>query len=526
MLVSTLLVVTVTAPSQAQTGDVPDPGSRPTPDGQLPLPDGSTTRPAAPRTTVIGPLAAEIAATEIELETASQQLQLIEPQLAPAGTAAEFAEQEWLIKSEALEGAERKLDELVGESYKGAAALPRELFIPQLPGLNAHAPAVPVDAPIGAEAAAREYVKARDEAQVAAEQLDLAQNAEQTLEEQAEQLEDTIEKLTDELEDLRDRNAELLVEQERDREARDQENADDYLDLQPVNGYEAHPRAVKAVKFALGELGKPYLWGAEGPDRYDCSGLMWAAYRSVGETLPRVAADQYFGTRDMLVTRSAAVAQRGLLPGDLVFFSSGPSWQSIGHVGMYIGNGQMVHSPNSRSVVKVSPVWWSRFFAATRVVEAVPTDEPGGGHTPTPGPSPTPPGSGVRPTTPPPSNTPPTTTPPTTAPPTTNPPTTPPPTTTTVPDLTGMTAAEAQNAIGAADLVADTGDPVVDGSCTPGAVIGQTPAPGTEVEVGSQVTFQICQAPPETPASEDPPASDAPASESPASSSTPSPVPG
>jgi cell wall-associated NlpC family hydrolase len=517
-LVSTLLVITVTAPSQAQPGvGVPNPGSRPAPEGQVPMPDGSTTRPGAPRTSVIGPLAGEIAQKEIELETAVQQLQSIEPQLAPAGTAAELAEQQWLTATDALTEAESTLDELVGESYVGAAALPPDLFIPELPGLQAHAPGVPVDAPIGTEGAARDYIKARDEAQAAAEQLELAQNAEQTLEEQAEQLEGTIERLTDELEGLRDRNAELLVDQERQREQQAQENVD--VSNAPVDGFEAHPRALDAVRFALGELGKPYVWGAEGPNSYDCSGLMLASYQSVGETLPRVAADQYFGTRDMLVTRSRSVAQRGLLPGDLVFFNSGPGWQSIGHVGMYIGNGQMVHAPNSRTVVKVSPVWWSQFFAATRVIEAVPVEDPGDTpEPPRPGPPPTPPGGGViRPTTPPPTTTPPTITPPTTSPPTTNPPTTPPPPqTTTVPDLSGMTAAAAADAIADADLVAVTGDPVVDASCTPGQVIGQSPAAGTEVDIGGQVTFQVCQAPPE---------SEAPASETPTGSPTASPVP-
>ena len=89
-------------------------------------------------------------------------------------------------------------------------------------------------------------------------------------------------------------------------EAAEQERASgQYPNLEPVDGYEAHPRAVQAVEFALRQLGKPYQWGAQGPNRYDCSGLVLASYQSVGETVPRVAADQYWGTRDKLVTRSA-----------------------------------------------------------------------------------------------------------------------------------------------------------------------------------------------------------------------------
>ena len=162
----------------------------------------------------------------------------------------------------------------------------------------------------------------------------------------------------------------------------------------------ADPRALKAVQYALAQLGDQYVWAAEGPDQFDCSGLMWAAYRSAGYQLARVARDQYY------TTRSRSVDRYSLLPGDLVFFASGSSWTTIHHVGMYIGGGKMVHAPNSNEVVKVSTVWWSRFYAATRIFGAV----PGPNTTPT-------------------ATTPPTTPPPTTPPPTSTA-TTPPPSTT------------------------------------------------------------------------------------------------
>jgi peptidoglycan DL-endopeptidase CwlO len=516
-LVSALLVVTITAPGQAQpgTGTVPDPGARPEATGQLPLPGMPGNLPAAPSIPPLGPLAAEIAQKEIELQGAIQQLATIEPQVAPAGTAADVAEQELLLKTAALEEAEQALDELVGVSYRGAAALPPDLFIPELPGLQAHAPAVPVDAPIGAEAAARDYIRARDEAQAAATNLELTQNTEQTLEEQAAQLEDTIERLTAELEDLRDRNAEQLVEQEREREAAAQDDAS--VSNAPVNGFRPHAKALEAVEFALGELGKPYVWGAEGPNAYDCSGLVLASYLSVGRTLPRVANDQYWGTRDKLVTRSPQQAQQGLLPGDLVFFASGFSWQSIHHVGIYVGNGLMVHAPNSREVVKVSPVWWGRFFAATRVFDATPV--PDNNPNPQPGTPPSPPGSG-RPTTPPPTTTPPTTTPPTTNPPTTEPP----PPTTTVPNLAGLTAEAAQTALTEAGLVAaPPGEPFISTSCDPGEVAEQAPPAGNVVVEGTTVTFRICQAPSPSPDPDPDPQepTEEPATEEPNSSPTP-----
>ena len=230
-------------------------------------------------------------------------------------------------------------------------------------------------------------MRAQAEADTAHQVYQAALTTEQTLTEQHDELADQLADLQDELEGLRDRNAEDLVEAAQAAEAAAQDGAE--ADLQPVNGYEAHDTAKKAVKFALAELGKPYLWGAEGPNRFDCSGLMLWSYDHAGhQGLPRVAADQYWGTRDKLVSRSAGAA---LLPGDLIFYASGPSWHSIHHVAMYSGGGRMVHAPNSRSVVKVSTVYWNGFFAATRVVPAVRVSGSGsGGDDTDPTPSPTP----------------------------------------------------------------------------------------------------------------------------------------
>ena len=92
-------------------------------------------------------------------------------------------------------------------------------------------------------------------------------------------------------------------------------------------------RAARAVAFVLGQRGKPYRWGAEGPDAYDCSGLTWSAWRAAGVTIPRTAAGQLSGL----------VRVRGRLqPGDLVIYSSrGPSGR---HVAMVVGRGRMVEA--------------------------------------------------------------------------------------------------------------------------------------------------------------------------------------
>jgi cell wall-associated NlpC family hydrolase len=92
-------------------------------------------------------------------------------------------------------------------------------------------------------------------------------------------------------------------------------------------------RAARAVGFALGQRGKPYQWGAQGPRAYDCSGLTWAAWRAAGVAIPRTAAGQLAGLPR---------ARGRLRPGDLVIYrSSGPSRR---HVAMVIGRGRMVEA--------------------------------------------------------------------------------------------------------------------------------------------------------------------------------------
>ncbi|MGW1716282.1 NlpC/P60 family protein [Streptomyces sp. NPDC002156] len=113
-------------------------------------------------------------------------------------------------------------------------------------------------------------------------------------------------------------------------------------------------RAAAAVSYAYQKLGSPYVWGATGPDAFDCSGLMQAAYRSAGISLPRTTYAQ--------INAGQRVSQSELLPGDLVFFYSG-----ISHVGMYVGRGQMIHAPNPSAPVRVAPLDEMPFAGATRV---------------------------------------------------------------------------------------------------------------------------------------------------------------
>lgn len=102
-------------------------------------------------------------------------------------------------------------------------------------------------------------------------------------------------------------------------------------------------RAARAVAFAYGAIGKPYVWGATGPGSYDCSGLTQAAWRAAGVSLPRTTYTQ--------INAGQRISRDRLAPGDLVFFYSG-----VTHVGMYVGNGQMVHAPRPGSTVRLAPI--------------------------------------------------------------------------------------------------------------------------------------------------------------------------
>ncbi|MEY9486747.1 cell wall-associated NlpC family hydrolase [Streptomyces calvus] len=104
-------------------------------------------------------------------------------------------------------------------------------------------------------------------------------------------------------------------------------------------------KAEKALAFARAQIGKPYVWGATGPDSYDCSGLTQGAWKSAGVTLPRTTYDQV----DAGTTVPVSQAQ----PGDLVFF-----YDDVTHVGIYIGNGKMIHAPKPGTYVREESIFY------------------------------------------------------------------------------------------------------------------------------------------------------------------------
>jgi cell wall-associated NlpC family hydrolase len=118
-------------------------------------------------------------------------------------------------------------------------------------------------------------------------------------------------------------------------------------------------RAKKAMRIAKHQLGDPYKYGAEGPDKFDCSGLVYfATHRAGFKNVPRTSADQAAFMRH--------IKRSNMRPGDFVFFTSKGD---VYHVGVYVGrsdgNRMIVHAPSPGEKVKRDPLWTDKWFPGT-----------------------------------------------------------------------------------------------------------------------------------------------------------------
>jgi cell wall-associated NlpC family hydrolase len=129
------------------------------------------------------------------------------------------------------------------------------------------------------------------------------------------------------------------------------------------NGATDTNKAQAIINTARAQLGKPYVWGAEGPNSFDCSGLIYYVYGQHGIKMPRTSREQ--------ANVGTTISKSNLQPGDLIYSSTDGSG-GVSHVGIYIGNGEMIHAPNSNSVVKVTNInssyWQNTFVKAKRVI--------------------------------------------------------------------------------------------------------------------------------------------------------------
>ena len=130
-------------------------------------------------------------------------------------------------------------------------------------------------------------------------------------------------------------------------------------DIPHSGGRPAGQVAATAIAFAKAQLGKPYQWGAAGPDAYDCSGLVYAAYAAAGIRLGRTT---YQWQQD-----GPVVPLSQIQPGDLLFSAgSDGTPANPGHVVMYLGDGQVIQAPQTGQDVQVDPVDLASVVVATR----------------------------------------------------------------------------------------------------------------------------------------------------------------
>ena len=121
--------------------------------------------------------------------------------------------------------------------------------------------------------------------------------------------------------------------------------------------------AARAIAAARTRLGLPYVWGATGPDSFDCSGLTGWAYRQAGIAIPRTSRQQYAALPRVPLTE--------LEPGDLVFYATDVTDPgTIHHVSMYVGAGRSLYAPQTGSVVKIGPVGYGQIIGAVRPAPA------------------------------------------------------------------------------------------------------------------------------------------------------------
>ncbi|PSK96233.1 NlpC/P60 family protein [Murinocardiopsis flavida] len=118
----------------------------------------------------------------------------------------------------------------------------------------------------------------------------------------------------------------------------------------------------KAARWALKQVGKPYIWGGTGPTGFDCSGLTMKAWAAAGVDLPRVTTEQF--------RAGPRVSLNELRPGDLLFYDTGGPGGAPAHMTMYVGGGEMVNAPSSGKKIRVDPVdhayYAPKFMGAVR----------------------------------------------------------------------------------------------------------------------------------------------------------------
>ncbi len=138
----------------------------------------------------------------------------------------------------------------------------------------------------------------------------------------------------------------------------------DYIKVFEGDVPEATSGGQEAVNLAATFLGVPYVWGGTSPSGFDCSGLMQYVYKQLGYNINRVA--------DAQMKNGIPVSREELMPGDLVGFYSSPGSGYVSHIGMYAGDGLMIHAPHTGDVVRYASIdsdyYSGRFAGGRRII--------------------------------------------------------------------------------------------------------------------------------------------------------------
>ena len=341
---------------------------------------------AAGLVTTPGPASAD---TQSDLQSARAQAERVQARLALLEAKQEWTNERLAYAREQLAAAvgssvtaQQQLDALTGASVDASAELahrvraieqsggPMALYSQALTGTSIAAVAsnlASLNALLGTgQAAEQDAIAAVDEATLLEQRLNEVADERAQLVAQVNELSDDVDSLADEQADVLAKVDSTIKKLARQlAEEREAAAAAAAAVTSPtaapnvVTTSDSGPFAEAAIDAALSKLGSPYVWGDEGPDTFDCSGLVLWSYAQAGLALPRLASDQYFA--------STPVSVNAMAPGDLLVYAYDTNDdETIHHITMYIGNGQMVHAPRTGDVVKVVPVYYDGLYGVGR----------------------------------------------------------------------------------------------------------------------------------------------------------------
>jgi peptidoglycan DL-endopeptidase CwlO len=354
---------------------VPDGGARPATFGEMPLlPSGLLSEPRALPTAPLDVLDAQIKAATDESQTLSERINELKLEHERARLELAWAQHGWTLADEKLKAAKAAAANAANDAYMSARELPPQF---QSGSLMRDLDLLQPRAKTFSESTAYELERATTAEQEAAQRLEKAVAAEKLAKDNLDlavthfQQRDAARLLLKQRYDqMQAELTRLQAEEARLREREENKLAADYNPGKSNAGLKAAPAAQAAVRFALSQLGKPYRYAEEGPNFYDCSGLVQTAYKP-HLLLPRVSKDMYQATSNRKILNFNA-----LLPGDLIFYArDNGDARTIHHVAIYLGDNKVVHATSTGDVVKVSKLNFGPggpVDFATRVVEAVP----------------------------------------------------------------------------------------------------------------------------------------------------------